>query len=178
MAWYIAALPASVPMKASRSRRFRAVFNRCSFACCGGALAHRWRWTKHSHPSGKYNRSFRGCYTIGRCARRPFKPAKSSARFVGSRTMQNSEADKQPAAGKRHRNSVGYAALEARGQYFNANICNNVLIYKGENPLVRSRGLEPPRVAPLAPQASASTNSATTACGVDASQERRATAGM
>jgi hypothetical protein len=34
--------------------------------------------------------------------------------------------------------------------------------------LVRSRGLEPPRVAPLAPQASASTNSATTACGVSA----------
>jgi hypothetical protein len=33
--------------------------------------------------------------------------------------------------------------------------------------LVRSRGLEPPRVAPLAPQASASTNSATTA-GMDA----------
>ena len=31
--------------------------------------------------------------------------------------------------------------------------------------VVRSRGLEPPRVAPLAPQASASTNSATTACG-------------
>src|ERR1051326_9344009 len=31
--------------------------------------------------------------------------------------------------------------------------------------LVRSRGLEPPRVAPLAPQASASTNSATTAWG-------------
>src|SRR5215216_7418841 len=29
--------------------------------------------------------------------------------------------------------------------------------------LVRSRGLEPPRVAPLAPQASASTTSATTA---------------
>jgi hypothetical protein len=29
--------------------------------------------------------------------------------------------------------------------------------------LVRSRGLEPPRVSPLAPQASASTNSATTA---------------
>src|SRR5262249_43930541 len=34
--------------------------------------------------------------------------------------------------------------------------------------LVRSRGLEPPRVAPLAPQASASTNSATTAWGLDA----------
>jgi hypothetical protein len=33
--------------------------------------------------------------------------------------------------------------------------------------LVRSRGLEPPRVAPLAPQASASTNSATTAWGKD-----------
>src|SRR3954454_17355004 len=32
--------------------------------------------------------------------------------------------------------------------------------------LVRSRGLEPPRVAPLAPQASASTNSATTAAGI------------
>src|ERR1700730_5631499 len=31
--------------------------------------------------------------------------------------------------------------------------------------LVRSRGLEPPRVAPLAPQASASTSSATTASG-------------
>src|ERR1700737_3350734 len=31
--------------------------------------------------------------------------------------------------------------------------------------LVRSRGLEPPRVAPLAPQASASTTSATTASG-------------
>src|SRR5262245_16940372 len=31
--------------------------------------------------------------------------------------------------------------------------------------MVRSRGLEPPRVAPLAPQASASTNSATTADG-------------
>ena len=34
--------------------------------------------------------------------------------------------------------------------------------------LVRSRGLEPPRVAPLAPQASASTNSATTADGMNA----------
>ena len=34
--------------------------------------------------------------------------------------------------------------------------------------MVRSRGLEPPRVAPLAPQASASTNSATTAWGVNA----------
>src|SRR6266404_7246318 len=33
--------------------------------------------------------------------------------------------------------------------------------------LVRSRGLEPPRVAPLAPQASASTSSATTAWGKD-----------
>src|SRR5215472_12062781 len=33
--------------------------------------------------------------------------------------------------------------------------------------MVRSRGLEPPRVAPLAPQASASTNSATTAVGVN-----------
>jgi integrase len=32
-------------------------------------------------------------------------------------------------------------------------------------PLVRSRGLEPPRISPLAPQASASTNSATTAWG-------------
>src|SRR3954462_11416513 len=31
--------------------------------------------------------------------------------------------------------------------------------------VVRSRGLEPPLVAQLAPQASASTNSATTACG-------------
>src|SRR5215813_6544178 len=34
------------------------------------------------------------------------------------------------------------------------------------NLLVRSRGLEPPRVAPLAPQASASTTSATTAAGL------------
>src|SRR5215467_5144488 len=42
--------------------------------------------------------------------------------------------------------------------------------------LVRSRGLEPPRVAPLAPQASASTNSATTACGVNPGVPRRATA--
>ena len=33
----------------------------------------------------------------------------------------------------------------------------------GEFGLVRSRGLEPPRVAPLPPQGSASTNSATTA---------------
>src|SRR6202162_4716934 len=39
--------------------------------------------------------------------------------------------------------------------------------------LVRSRGLEPPRVSPLAPQASASTNSATTAYGLDASANRR-----
>src|SRR5262245_11855724 len=41
--------------------------------------------------------------------------------------------------------------------------------------MVRSRGLEPPRVAPLAPQASASTNSATTADGMGAgrSEERR-----
>ena len=37
---------------------------------------------------------------------------------------------------------------------------------QGEKRLVRSRGLEPPRVAPLAPQASASTNSATTAAGL------------
>ena len=44
--------------------------------------------------------------------------------------------------------------------------------------VVRSRGLEPPRVAPLAPQASASTNSATTACGVGACRKRRATARM
>src|SRR5215467_14611620 len=41
--------------------------------------------------------------------------------------------------------------------------------------LVRSRGLEPPRVAPLAPQASASTNSATTACGVGAPDRRPCT---
>ena len=33
--------------------------------------------------------------------------------------------------------------------------------------MVRPRGLEPPRVAPLAPQASASTNSATAAWGKD-----------
>ena len=39
--------------------------------------------------------------------------------------------------------------------------------------LVRSRGLEPPRLAALAPQASASTNSATTACGVDAGRAAR-----
>src|SRR3974377_1856583 len=36
--------------------------------------------------------------------------------------------------------------------------------------LVRSRGLDPPRAAPLAPQASASTNSATTA-GMNADRE-------
>src|SRR5262249_17678828 len=39
--------------------------------------------------------------------------------------------------------------------------------------LVRSRGLEPPRVAPLAPQASASTNSATTADGLRAGRSAR-----
>src|SRR5689334_19020277 len=39
--------------------------------------------------------------------------------------------------------------------------------------VVRSRGLEPPRVAPLAPQASASTNSATTAEGMNASRRPR-----
>ena len=39
--------------------------------------------------------------------------------------------------------------------------------------LVRSRGLEPPRVAPLAPQASASTNSATTADGMNAGRGPR-----
>jgi hypothetical protein len=38
-------------------------------------------------------------------------------------------------------------------------------LYESMRWLVRSRGLEPPRVAPLAPQASASTNSATTASG-------------
>ena len=39
-----------------------------------------------------------------------------------------------------------------------------LLTYKEKSlVVVRSRGLEPPRVAPLAPQASASTNSATTA---------------
>src|ERR1700674_5546769 len=40
--------------------------------------------------------------------------------------------------------------------------------------LVRSRGLEPPRVAPLAPQASASTTSATTADGLGAAGVRHA----
>src|SRR5712671_4765210 len=40
--------------------------------------------------------------------------------------------------------------------------------------LVRSRGLEPPRVAPLAPQASASTNSATTADEIGARPRGRA----
>jgi hypothetical protein len=48
--------------------------------------------------------------------------------------------------------------------------------------VVRSRGLEPPRVAPLAPQASASTSSATTASGGTPSrkngQGRRATRTM
>ena len=38
--------------------------------------------------------------------------------------------------------------------------------------MVRSRGLEPPRVSPLAPQASASTNSATTACGEECRETR------
>src|SRR3954449_1865713 len=37
----------------------------------------------------------------------------------------------------------------------------------------RARGLEPPRVAPLAPQASASTNSATTACEEECRTSRR-----
>jgi hypothetical protein len=40
--------------------------------------------------------------------------------------------------------------------------------------MVRSRGLEPPRVAPLAPQASASTNSATTACEADRAKPAQA----
>src|SRR5262249_58760024 len=45
--------------------------------------------------------------------------------------------------------------------------------------MVRSRGLEPPRVAPLAPQASASTSSATTACGFGgAGQRHGAEAGL
>jgi hypothetical protein len=39
--------------------------------------------------------------------------------------------------------------------------------------MVRSRGLEPPRVAPLAPQASASTSSATTALGMTPDLVRR-----
>src|SRR4051812_42653255 len=39
--------------------------------------------------------------------------------------------------------------------------------------MVRSRGLEPPRVAPLAPQASASTNSATTASEEECRTSRR-----
>src|SRR5262249_22352102 len=38
--------------------------------------------------------------------------------------------------------------------------------------MVRSRALEPPRVSPLAPQASASTNSATTACGEECRETR------
>src|SRR5215208_8062909 len=41
--------------------------------------------------------------------------------------------------------------------------CENASKNKCTFGMVRSRGLEPPRVAPLAPQASASTNSATTA---------------
>jgi hypothetical protein len=40
--------------------------------------------------------------------------------------------------------------------------------WDGFQKMVRPRGLEPPRVAPLAPQASASTNSATAACGWNA----------
>src|SRR5215213_10954296 len=39
--------------------------------------------------------------------------------------------------------------------------------------MVRSRGLEPPRCYPLAPQASASTNSATTACEEECRKSRR-----
>jgi hypothetical protein len=40
---------------------------------------------------------------------------------------------------------------------------HGILPQRGAHKLVRSRGLEPPRVSPLPPQGSASTNSATTA---------------
>src|ERR1700704_2729163 len=51
--------------------------------------------------------------------------------------------------------------------------CARAAIVFIQGKLVRSRGLEPPRVAPLAPQASASTNSATTAGGSTPSEQVR-----
>ena len=55
------------------------------------------------------------------------------------------------------------SALPGRAEAFRSN----------SDRLVRPRGLEPPRVAPLAPQASASTNSAMAAFGMNADRYRR-----
>src|SRR5688572_10692453 len=77
---------------------------------------------------------------------------------------------KRIVAGQRPRRQVRseHGAAESRGSASDCAALPNASIR-----LVRSRGLEPPRVAPLAPQASASTNSATTACEEECRSARR-----
>src|SRR3954447_7208242 len=67
----------------------------------------------------------------------------------------------------------GMASPPRRARDFHKRLQWDAAITCEKGLLVRSRGLEPPRVAPLAPQASASTNSATTAEGMNASRRPR-----
>jgi hypothetical protein len=94
--------------------------------------------TLKSEP-GKYNRSFCGCYTLEPCARRPRARARSGPHTAScpSTQISGSGGSRRPA------NSTEFQ-LVMPGSKLKANICNKVLIDKGENSLVRSRGLEPP----------------------------------
>src|SRR4051812_4940573 len=77
-------------------------------------------------------------------------------------TRQSIEASTTGSSGKRFRPRLVPAATRDQ---------RRVPFQKSS--MVRSRGLEPPRVAPLAPQASASTNSATTASEEECRTSRR-----
>ena len=105
------------------------------------------------------------------CRRLRIDPEKTHDRPI-IRAMQYPSRDQADALNARgmSRDAVAaqaWLARLAKPRDFHKRLQWDAAITCEKGLLVRSRGLEPPRVAPLAPQASASTNSATTAWGVN-----------